>query len=261
LGLLALGWAAANSQTEVSEARRYHDALGASRQWAERAEAFYRLTSVGGTVNTGGKPWSSLPGTLAVQPGAGDQLRLDLIRALSMETAWMKSQATLPESFTNYHGDLLAAVASLSDIRSCPVLLQLVDSGNMALDALAGFGEAALDPTLRMLAQGPDDITRLPLVRLLAKMTEPTNLTRMARPDSGSAISAALVLSLKDPHPFVRLAAVDGLANLKDPATLPALENVAAEDPFQSPATSTDPGGYIVRQRAARAVREIGGGR
>jgi hypothetical protein len=175
-----------------------------------------------------------------------------------METAWMNSQATLPESFTNYHGDLLAAVASLSDVRSCPVLLQLVDSGNMALDALAGFGEAALDPALRMLAQGPAEITRLSLVRLLAKMAEPTNLIRMTRPDSRNAISAALILSLKDPHPFVRLAAVDGLANLKDPATLPPLENVAAEDPFRSPATPTDPGSYIVRQRAARAVLEIG---
>ncbi len=118
-----------------------------------------------------------------------------LISALTKDVAWSKTQPSLKEEFTSYQGDLIAAVIRFKDPRSMNVLFQLIDTGDMALSTLAGFGdESAMRAIAVLRDKHGRETVRHSAMLLLYKMTEPQNLARIKRPQ----VRAKLYSSLAD---------------------------------------------------------------
>ena len=236
---------------QAGEANDFHRAAtlpGAS--WRDRESAFYQLLRSGPRVGGGSHPWAGLPVVLAAQPDAGESVRLDLIRALARDAAWGRSQKALPEEFCNYEGDLIAAVASLDDPRSMDALFEVVDLGNMAVDALARFGDRSLLRAISLMDSPRADWgVRSSAVFLLSKIARPGNLARLRDPSSKRLLLSALLRSLHDSDTAARLFAIDGLVEIGDKSAIPALSQLAARDSTEAP----------VRQRAAEAVAKLSG--
>ena len=60
-------------------------------------------------------------------------------------------QPQISEEQTEYYADLVVAVSSLHDPRSIVSLVGAVLTGNVAMNALASFGDTAVDPLIRQL--------------------------------------------------------------------------------------------------------------
>lgn len=75
-----------------------------------------------------------------------------LTELLGVETDLVSSNAApSSEEFSTYYGDLIQAVTTLRDSSSTHVLMRCVNTGNMAIAVLAGFGETALSEALSAL--------------------------------------------------------------------------------------------------------------
>jgi len=155
---------------------------------------------------------------------------------------------SLTEEFSDYVGDLIAAVTSLKDPRSLDSLFEVIDTGNMALNALASFGDRSLLRAISLLDSRPvSDTVRSSAVFLLAKIAQPDNVAQLRDPSSRSLLLNALLRSLKDTHIGSRITAIRGLVDLGDKRAIPALSEVAAQTSTEAP----------VRQRAMEAVSRL----
>ncbi len=175
---------------------------------------------------------------------------MDLIQALAKDAAWGRSQARLTEQFTDYEGDLIAAVTELNDPRSIDALFEVIDTGNMALNALAGFGDESLRRTIALLDSRPADHSiRSSAVFLLVKIAQPENVARLRDRSSKSLLLNALLRSLEDKDAGIQLTAIQGLVQLGDKSAIQQLSQVAAKESTEAP----------VRQRATQAISKLSG--
>lgn len=198
LGIMLICWL---GLPHLSQAQTIQDLIEQlqSTDPPTRSQAFYKLRAFG---------YSS-----------SDQIKVAIINLLTLENAYAPSQASLSEDYVTYYGDVVRAVAALNDIRALNALLDVIDSGNMAISALAGFGTAALDPVIAKL-NSPQDTVKTAAVLVLNKMLEPPNFQLVNDPISMSKIRAALEKASLDPNHYTSLSAFEGLAKLPLPADL-----------------------------------------
>src|SRR5207245_2023685 len=73
-----------------------------------------------------------------------------------------------------YYANVIWAVSSLKDIRSLNALIDAINTGNMATSALAAFGDAAVDPVLKVFNRG-DNTARHSACGVLSQMLDAKN--------------------------------------------------------------------------------------
>ena len=142
-------------------------------QWAKRSEAFYRLVALGAAAGQGRGVKPALSGLIGKNPQKADELKAALAATLALENQVARKGGSLPADFTDYYGDLIMAVSSINDPRSVNALAGALGSGNMAVIALVGFGDAAVDAVIRQIDQSTDSTVRLSGCSVLQKMADP----------------------------------------------------------------------------------------
>ena len=124
---------------------------------------------------------------------------------------------------------LTAMVPALQQIDSPPPVMEA------AWRALDTLGAGASDEDIKQRLASPESSTRIAAARELLQRS------------GVAAIALVTPAAVRDPDPKVRVAVVEALGTLKDPATLPTLEQ-----------TFVDPS-EAQRQASARAILAVGG--
>jgi hypothetical protein len=228
-----------------------------SDQWPERSVGFYSLVRAGLSTDSGTE-FPIADGVLGVirsNPSLRDQVVDELISLLDQETS-LATSADAPdtEEYSVYYGDVIQAVSTLRDARSTHVLFRCVNTGNMALSALAGFGDGALTEALNAMLTA-DEETRHNLFRLFSEMTEPKNVANLTNRDSLNQLSQILMNGSEDSDPFNRLAVVPGLARLGSPSAMGALRRLATLDSYA--VSSPQEIRYPVREAASKSLDDV----
>ena len=229
--------------------------------WEQRCSAFYGLLGYVNCVEWDGRTdliHSKLATFFRAHPDRQDDMKIALIALLTTENKNVETSKTLSEGYTNYYGDVVAAVSSLRDSRALMALVGAVGTGGMATGALAEFGAASLDPVLHEL-QSHDSIVRAAAVRAINEFLEPAYRKGFSDGVSRQKIKAALLQAGADDDYGVRFTAVRGLAKIVDADTLGMLKKLASSDPAKLPGKATDGGDvlYPVRRAAKKALDQI----
>jgi hypothetical protein len=237
--------------------------------WEKRCDAFYHLLGYESYAKWDGRTDlipSKLAGVFSAHPEGENELKLALIKLLSTENATVEAQneefkrtrKTLTEDYTNYYGDLIAAVAGLKDSRALDSLVGAMGTGGMATGALAEFGQISLDPIIAKL-RSADPFVRAAATRTLQVIVQPEYRIEFGDDVSHQKIKSALLRAATDSDGGVRLAAATGLALIPDTDVIAMLKKLASSDQAKLPGQA-DGGGdfYPVRQAAKRALASIG---
>jgi len=241
-----------------SEAINQYIAEFNSAGWEARSRAFYELLKLG----SGDRSYVARPVQDIMErasPAEADRLKLALIKLLEKENevveGYKRTGGHFGEDYSNYYGDVIAAVTNLKDPRSMNAMLGALDTGGMAIRTLASFAPASLNPLLERL-RDEDTTTRMFALDAICEMLEPVNYDRVKarRPE----IKQAFLRAVRDPDPNVRSVGARGLGLLGDPDAIPVLKELAERDPAYL-AGEADGGKdlYIVRPEAKKALTEI----
>jgi hypothetical protein len=156
-----------------------------SSNWTVRATAFENLEAIGFSTS--------------------DQLKLALINLLTLENGGVVGTPSIPddgsEDYAEYYGDVISEVVILRDPRSIGALIGAINTGNMAMNAIATFGTSALGQVLQQLAS-PDPTIRSSAVMTIGKMI---NLDLVSDQSSQALIQGALNMTLNDSDYYVSL--------------------------------------------------------
>jgi hypothetical protein len=192
-------------------------------------------------------------------PRGRESLVQALISAVAAENqAYANSigshHAPFPREEAEFRVDLLWALSDLRDLRSTDVLLDAVNTGNMAVAAIASFGDKSLPKVIERLNAKPDQETKLSLMLVIRQMATDRSFARLSS-DSKATVIRTLLAALKDRDPRIRQTGCKGLALIADLSTIPDLERVAANDPE----TTTKSGHltYPIRDEAREAIETI----
>ncbi|MDT8399676.1 MAG: HEAT repeat domain-containing protein, partial [Pseudomonadales bacterium] len=120
--------------------------------------------------------------------------------------------------------------------------------------SLVAFGELAVEPVARLIKH-PDNRVRSAAVLTLNRILEasPHFTNNMPLID---IIRDVLMQASTDEYPFVRIRAIDGLVQLKDPEAIDLIEQMAQNDPYRAEYRPGMP--YLVREAAMDALRSLG---
>jgi hypothetical protein len=252
----AFAQVAGEFDTRVTETIREFDAA----DWQTRVRAFYDLFAIGLPGGLQGRTTRipAAPDAIFKQDaGRKEQVSIALIRLLDKEYG-VSHGPTNPrsETYSDYLGDLVKAVASLHDKRAVDSLLHYIGTGDIATRGLAGLGRDALDPVLRMV--NADDVgdpretsQRMSATQVLSEMLDP-NIVEIDEV-SRAKIKSGLLRASQDKQFWVRLTAVQGLARIPDPDVVIVLRSLLEGDPYSRP----DPSGHLVypiREAARKAL-------
>lgn len=236
-----------------------------SEEWTVRRAAFARLIGLEPeTYVRVGLPSTApvMRNILEKAPSTRDVRTLGLTQLLLTENAVVEGKSRkriaeglteldekdrLSEAYLNYHGDLIAAVVILQDLRSLDALVGAIATGNMVTGTLVAFGKQAVAPVARQL-QHPDPHVRYAAARTLSQI-----VTAGTAKDaiSQSRLKVALLGAAGDNDAFVRREAVDGLVQL-DSECIAIVERLARTDPYRAEFLD---GRYLVREAALRALQ------
>jgi hypothetical protein len=163
--------------------------------WTVRAASFTALSKVGFATS--------------------DQLKLAAIALLTTENANNTPTTSLipddgSEDYGEYYGDVIEAVAGLNDPRSISALMGAINTGNMAMNAIASFGESVLEQVIQELSNA-DESVRESAALTIGKMIDANSVSD---PASRAAIGSALATVSLDPDYHVAMAGVSGLLKL-----------------------------------------------
>ncbi|MGH9417135.1 MAG: HEAT repeat domain-containing protein [Terriglobales bacterium] len=213
--------------------------------WQARAQALSALESLP-------------PSEIARHPGEEDTIHLALIALLARENraqnaaniaynsavARHETPKAEGEGAGEYFGELIGAVAGLRDARALPALIDDIQTGGMAADAVAAFGEASLPLLLKTLRAGSsgDSVCLGPrgpscvqamhadVIGTLARMCDPGIFNRLSPAGQASvrrALVAALHSSGSSTSTITVLGALQGLSLIHDTAIEPEIESLA----------------------------------
>jgi len=232
-----------------------------------RSDAFYRLIETGLGARLNGRtvkiPFALSQLSLKL-PDKSDRIKVALIELLERENSFRRNRtkenvqggSTLGEEYGRYYGDLIAAVAGLKDIRALNGLLAVITTGKMATDGLAALGDNALDPIIERL--GSEDAgMRQSAVIVLARMLDSENVQWISSSGSRAKIKHAFAVTIRDENPYVRIAAIKGIAKLNDSDSIALIENLAQNDPYEASQHGGDKGFFPVREVAKRALQSM----
>jgi HEAT repeat protein len=224
--------------------------------WQQRSVGFYQLLRAQLRTDLDGQSRKIPPAVRSLMrevPDRADQMAVGLIDALRRENDVSTSARTTDE-FASYHGDLAVAVGALGDKRALPVLVDILERGDIAMKGVARLGASTALAPLTNLAAAPSDPKRNAAMRTLGLLLDPTINPEPVTADQRANIKAALVGATTDPNPFVRMSAVEGLSRLlPDPDVSGLLRRLSKSDPY----STIDESGmavFPVRQTATRAL-------
>ena len=191
-------------------------------------------------------------GFLARHPEQADRVKLGFINLLKADN--VRGQHLPPgvgaEDNSEHYAEAIDIVSSLNDVRAIPALIGAIDTGSMATGGLIKYGEKALGPVLGAMSD-PD-----PLVRASALTTSITILKLKGHEASRSQILGLIRTAINDPHFILRknaLREIEALAAADQAQFVPALRNMAQNDPFITPGGSV----YGLRVSATRLIEKI----
>jgi hypothetical protein len=258
-GLLGLGQAARPARAELpSDAINQYITEFNNAGWEARSSAFYELLRLG----VGDRSYVARPVRDIIErasPADADKLKLALIQLLEKENqvveGYKRTGGHFGEDYSNYYGDVIAAVTALRDPRSMNAMLGALDTGGMAVETLASFAPASLGPLLSRL-RDQDSTTRMFVLETLCQMLAPENYDKVKA--QRLEIKRAFLDAVRDPAPVVRSIGARGLGLLGDPDSIPILRDLAEHDPAYLP-EKADTGGYLylVRPEAKKALTAI----
>jgi HEAT repeats len=223
--------------------------------WQQRSVGFYQLLRAQLGTNLNGHSTRIPPAVRSLMrevPDRADQVAVVLIDALRRENAVSPTSRTT-EEFASYHGDLALAVGALGDKRAITVLVDILESGNIAMQGVARLGAGTALGPLTNLATEPSDPKRNAATLTLGFLLDPTINPEPVTADQRADIKAALIAAASDPNRFVRTSAVEGLSRLPDADVAGVLRRLAESDPY----STVDESGaavFPVRQAATRAL-------
>ena len=209
-------------------------ALGQA-DWTSRMKAFYGLVRLGNNAAINGS--YSLPAAIqnlmTLFPADADLVKLGLIGLLTQENAWAGvtkaeflasggTRGTVTEEFTDYYGDVVVAVATLSDDRSADALLGALHTGFLLLALWPRLDRSYFHQDCD--SPSADEVLRGDAVLVLWEMLKPENRDRVKDSTSMSKIRIGLNWGAADTSSVVRSLAHEGLASLYDiPITAPVV--------------------------------------
>lgn len=223
--------------------------------WDTRRDSFYDL--LGTSASAPGKPRiaDSLSRVLSIQgERSKEAIHCGLIKLLQTESSHTQilasQQQRMSETYSNYFGDVVAAVAALHDERALDPLLAVSSTGNMAIDAIAGFGLRAFDKVLHK-AYASSPIERHSALIILARMIT-SSIIAKGSPELPRA-KAAILSAAGDRAPLVRMGAVQGLGSLlPDKDATRILHDLADKDPARLPGQGEDASDLFPVRRVAK---------
>ncbi len=234
-----------------------------------RRIAFYELLDLGFGSKFNGQTWqipSALSKLSRKRQTDADEINITLIGLLETENNLIREHEkkfgqtgeTLTEDYTDYYGDLIAAVAGLKDSRSVTALVGAINTGNMATNALAELAPFSINMVTEKV-DSDDLLVRGSATRVLSKMLEPTNINRLETqlPGSREKIKQLLVKKAKDADHNIRLTAINGLAKLQDADAVSVLEDVSKNDPYESKGAKGEIKSYPVREAAKKHLSRM----
>jgi hypothetical protein len=136
---------------------------------------------------------------------------LQMIRELQYEID--NPSENVSEAEAGRFEDLVESVAGLQDPRALPVLIRVIQTGNIVGDAIADFGDISVQPLLGLLNQSD---LRFDSFFTLNKMLEPARVGHLSV-SSLDSIRHAFEKGVTDPEQAVRQQAEIGLLMLDDP--------------------------------------------
>jgi hypothetical protein len=225
--------------------------------WQNRQEAFYALLQAAPPalrLNGYAVP-SATVNVLRSDPFSADSVKLVLTNLLERENALTaKGAPDLTDDYSDYYADVIASVASLSDIRTIDALIGAIETGGLATTGLGKLGAAAFDKTAAVYASGSAERRESALMVFSAMLDEELTTTT---PNTAlrKAIEAVLLHALSDRNPHVRLAAIEGASKLRTPALLAGVRNLAQQDRYEASEHGGDRGVFLVRDAAERALK------
>src|SRR5271165_42330 len=165
-----------------------------SPDWQQRQKSFNQLVDLG----MGGKTSLTAPrdGTKKLvdrYPELRDLITTSLIGLLQTEDNLVAANTQLTPDHRNFYSDVVMAVSILHDPRSAQALLGAVDTGNMAVAAAAGLGDATLKPALVLLAAATNRDDKLDMMVVLMQMAQPHNFAKLKGVDSKKQLKQALI--------------------------------------------------------------------
>lgn len=224
----------------------------------ERIRGFYDLLQDGSDRSKAFRASTAFVKLLGAVPSQADALKKVLFATLARENAIVRQadrkNGTLTEAYSEYYGDLIAAVAALRDPRSVDALVGAIGTGNMATSALAAIGSPAVDPVIEK-TKDLDKRTRQGAALTLGKMVDPDlALANDIRP-SREKVKQALLQTLGDPEGSVRASSISALSSLKDPEVVEKLQRISTHDPYKLRTKDVDV--FPVREAAKKALANM----
>jgi hypothetical protein len=223
-----------------------------------RSEAFYRLLGV--DMKNTGSARIGVKRLTKNNPDQAERIKTALILALENEGAYReglaKNRQIADEAYSDYYGDLIAAVTSLRDLRAAKGLLGAVDTGAMATSGLADLGASVVDALVEK-SRDSNYHVRAGSISALGQLALRQDVVQ------GDAVAIAKIrmatlAAADDPEWYVRTYAVGALMPFRqDPNVKAKLEVVIATDPYASPFLLTAEGGsrFPVREAAMMALK------
>jgi hypothetical protein len=203
---------------------------------------------------------------LRQHPDEADSIRTALIEALEMEASYRegleRSGQQMTEAFSDYWSNLMWAVGTLRDPRATKGLLGGIDTGGIAVNALADLCPASADALIERTRQ-PDRTFHGEVIRqrqaamsaLAACMKRVQSMN--SGPQAVAKIRKAALAAADDPDPGMRDSAVGVLFYFRSDVDVRAkLAQVAASDTYQESyeAFQPHPGQFTVREAARAAL-------
>ncbi len=224
----------------------------------KRSDAFYRLIDIGSKTDTRGRVRVAVAALLKDFPEKADDIKVSMTKALDTENQVVKRSASLEEDFTEYYGDLIAAVTSFRDIRSVKPLSDAVGTGHMVVGTLASFGQAALDPILEKMSSEEGPVKQGACI-VLGLLLDPANPANIKDTKTRDRIKEELKKAAQDvAGAYIRSTAVEALAKLDDPAIVSFLSDIAQKDDYDAAQFVGKPGSFPVREAAVAALHKLG---
>ena len=232
----------------------------ASSDLTTREAAFDDMLTLiyeGQKQNLGSGHADALANFFSNHPDQADRVKLGLINLLNADNSLFMGPKTPPGTYTegdsDHYAEVIDAVSSLTDERAIPALVGAMTTGGMATGGLLKYGQKALDPVLEKL----DDPN--PMVRSDAIDTAVVILLMKNDAASHARILALVKPALKDGEFLIRSSALFAIERLSDREQfVPALEELAQNDPFKLPGKADDGGElYPIRLQAKRLLDEI----
>ncbi len=240
-----------------------------SQDWQERKEAFYDLTTIGCPVcsHSSFPVLDGIDNAIAMGGVSREIMTQKLIGLLSseaalsqkLEEAWTTSKQSAPPDYSDYVGDVVMSVTHMRDKRALVPMLSFIDSGNMATESLASYGDGALKAVAPLLkSPDTDPIRRSSAMNVIRRMAEQKNLLKFSDPARARfELKTILIQGIRDSEPFARIEAVRGLTTLGDKDIIPLLESVATDDTYSDSHGSVTGYRYLVREAAQQGVQTL----